>query len=98
MVNTDDPIYQLETLRRQYYSIYPIHKLRLPHAQLLLENQSYLLAHILDDPQLSQYGPEAGYQKPFWRKVVSGLEQALKHTTEAEPDTVYPNPRNPGVS
>jgi hypothetical protein len=84
-------VQQLGTLRQQYFSLYPIFKLSLPPAKTLLENQTYLLSKILDDPHLSQYAPESGYQKSFWRKVVAQLEDGFKDITEVDPDTVCTN-------
>jgi hypothetical protein len=90
--STPDPtIQQLGTLRQQYYSLYPIFKLSLPPAKTLLENQSYLLSKILDDPYLFQYAPEAGYQKFFWRKVVAQLEDGLRDVTDTDPGSVCTN-------
>jgi len=79
---------QLERLRKQYYSLYPIFKLNLPSPQILLENQSYLISHILDNIDLSRYAPEAGYQKSFWRKVVAGLEDGLGKLMQEDPESV----------
>jgi hypothetical protein len=79
---------QLDTLRKQYYSLYPIFKLNLPSPEILLENQSYLISHILDDPTLSNYAPEAGYQKSFWRKIVAGLEDGLEKSMDLDPESV----------
>ena len=84
----ETPQSQLERLREQYYSIYPIFKLNLPSPQILFENQSYLISHILDDPNLSRYAPEAGYQKSFWRKIVAGLEDGLRSMLESDPESV----------
>jgi hypothetical protein len=88
MTSTNTPQDQLERLRKQYYSLYPIFKLNLPSPQILLENQSYLISHILDDPTLSNYAPEAGYQKSFWRKVVAGLEDGLGRLMGVDPESV----------
>jgi hypothetical protein len=76
---------QLEVLRRQYYALYPLYQLRLPPAQFLAtsQSQSYLLSRILDDPLLSRYPPEAGYQKSFWRRVVAELESGLEDDGDA---------------
>lgn len=84
----ETPQSQLERLREQYYSIYPIFKLNLPSPQILFENQSYLISHILDDLNLSRYAPEAGYQKNFWRKIVAGLEDGLRRMLESDPESV----------
>jgi hypothetical protein len=86
--STCPSLLDLETLRKQYYSLYPIFKLNLPSPEILLENQSYLISHILDDPNLSRYAPEAGYQKSFWRKVVAGLEDGLERLMEFDPESV----------
>jgi hypothetical protein len=88
ITNTQNSIQQLEQLRKQYYSLYPIFKLNLPSPEILFENQSYLISHILDDPILSNYAPEAGYQKSFWRKVVARLENGLGRLMELDPDSV----------
>lgn len=90
--STGSTMEQLEILRRQYFSIYPIFKLDLPPAQILIENQLYLISHILDDPNLAQYAPEAGYQKSFWRKVVAQLEYGLRGVMELDPDSVCLRP------
>jgi hypothetical protein len=71
-------IQQLETLRKQYFSLYPLFQLQLPPSEVLFYNQEYLLSKILDDPHLAQYHPEAGYQKTFWRRIVAKLEEGLK--------------------
>jgi hypothetical protein len=86
--STNTPQDQLERLRKQYYSLYPIFKLDLPSPEILLENQSYLISHVLDDPNLSNYAPEAGYQKSFWRKVVAGLEDGLGMLMDVDPESV----------
>jgi hypothetical protein len=88
ITNTQNTIQQLEQLRKQYYSLYPIFKLNLPSPEILLENQSYLISHILDDRNLSRYAPEAGYQKSFWRKIVAGLEDGLGRLMDVDPDSV----------
>jgi len=79
---------QLERLRKQHYSLYPIFKLNLSSPEILLENQSYLISHILDDPNLSRYAPEAGYQKSFWRKIVAGLEDGLAGLMKTDAESV----------
>jgi len=84
----ETPQDQSERLRKQYYSIYPIFKLNLPSPQILFESQSYLISHILDDPNLSRYAPEAGYQKSFWRKIVAGLEDGLRRMLESDQESV----------
>jgi hypothetical protein len=86
--STNTSLQQLETLRQQYFSLYPIFKLNLPSPEILLENQSYLISHILDDPNLSRYAPEAGYQKSFWRKIVAGLEHGLERLIDLDPESV----------
>jgi hypothetical protein len=63
-------------------------KLNLPSPQILLENQFYLISHILDDPTLSRYAPEAGYQKSFWRKIIAGLEDGLGRLMQKDPESV----------
>lgn len=88
ITTTDTGTHQLETLRKQYYSLYPLFKLQLPSSQILLEHQTYLISHILDDPTLRRYAPEVGYQKSFWRKVVAQLEDGLKKVMEVDPDSV----------
>jgi len=88
MPSTNSAQDQLERLRKQYYSLYPIFKLNLPSPQILLENQSYLISHILDDANLSKYAPEAGYQKSYWRKVVAGLEEGLRRLMQEDPQSV----------
>ena len=96
--STETPQGQLERLREQYYSIYPIFKIDLPSPQILFESQSYLISHILDDPNLSRYAPEAGYQKSFWRKIVTGLEHWLASLIESDPESVctLPSSRTDG--
>jgi len=86
--NINDSSEQLQILRRQYHSLYPIFKLDLPPSRILLENQSYLISHILDDTHLSRYAPEAGYQKSFWRKVVARLENGLDELMKGDPNSV----------
>jgi hypothetical protein len=88
MSSTNTPQDQLERLRKQYYSLYPIFKLNLPSPEILLEYQPYLISHILDDPNLSRYAPEAGYQKSFWRKIVAGLEHGLGRLMDLDPESV----------
>jgi hypothetical protein len=83
---------QLQTLRRQYYSLYPLYQLRLPPADVLASNQDYLLSQILDDPSLSRSAPEAGYQKTFWRRVVSELEKGVAALVKEEPDAEHASP------
>lgn len=69
---------QLKKLRRQYFALYPLHQLRLPDPLILAKNQVFLKAHILEDPELGRYQPEAGYRKTFWRRIISGLEDGLR--------------------
>jgi hypothetical protein len=83
-----EPLAQLQTLRRQYYSLYPLFQLRLPSPSTLFQNQEYLLSQILDDPSLSKYQPEAGYQKTFWRRVVVQLEDGLRAEMDNDPESV----------
>lgn len=82
------PVDELQTLRRQYYSLYPLFQLRLPSPTVLFENQEYLLSQILDDSVLNKYQPEAGYQKTFWRRVVAQLEDGLRDEMDNDPDSV----------
>ena len=88
MSTTGEAVHQLQTLRRQYYSLYPLFQLRLPSPAVLFQNQAYLLSQILDDPLLSKCQPEAGYQKTFWRRVVAQLEDGLRHEMDNDPDSV----------
>jgi hypothetical protein len=88
MPTLKEPVKQLQTLRRQYYSLYPLFQLRLPSPSILLQNQEYLLSQILDDPSLSKYQPEAGYQKTFWRRVVAQLEDGLQAELGNDPESV----------
>lgn len=67
---------EIQTLRRQYFSLYPPSQLSLPNpsASLLAKHQSYLISHLLEDkyPQ-----PEEGYQRKFWKVLVGRLEEEL---------------------
>jgi len=88
MISSAEAVHQLQTLRRQYYSLYPLFQLRLPSSTVLFQNQEYLLSQILDDSVLNKYQPEAGYQKTFWRRVVAQLEDGLRDEMDADPDSV----------
>ena len=88
MSTSAEAVHQLQILRRQYYSLYPLFQLRLPSPTVLFQNQAYLLSQILDDSVLSKYQPEAGYQKTFWRRVVAQLEDGLRDEMDNDPDSV----------
>ncbi|WVW83866.1 hypothetical protein I302_105888 [Kwoniella bestiolae CBS 10118] len=66
----------LETLRRQYLSLYPIYLISLPPSQILAAEQSqqYLVNQLLGE----RYQPEDEYRRKFWRKVVDGMEVGLR--------------------
>lgn len=79
---------QLETLRSQYFALYPLHQLRLPRPDVLARNQVFLKEHILEDPKLGQYQPEAGYRKTFWRRVVTALEEGVRTLAKEDDEAV----------
>lgn len=79
---------QLQTLRRQYFALYPLHRLQLPKSDLLAKNQLFLKEHVLEDPKLGRYQPEAGYRKTFWRRVVTALEEGVENLLEHDDEAV----------
>lgn len=84
---TDDSE-QLRQLRRQYFSLYPLHQLVLPNSSVLARNQAFLKGRIIADPSLGRYQPDAGYQKTFWRRVVSALEDGVRNLVEEDTEIV----------
>lgn len=79
---------QLRNLRRQYFSLYPLHQLVLPPSAILANNQTFLKERIITDSVLGRYQPDAGYQKSFWRRVVSKLETGVTELQDDDSDIV----------
>lgn len=79
---------QLQTLRRQYFSLYPLHRLQLPKSDVLARNQVFLKEHVLEDPELGRYQPEAGYRKTFWRRVIMALEEGVAILSDQDDEAV----------
>lgn len=80
----------LESLRRQYHALLPSYLLRLPDAELLAigSSQQFLLNRILNEPLLSDRRPEKGYQRTFWRKIITELEKGVQTLHDEDPDCV----------
>jgi hypothetical protein len=83
---------QLQILRRQYFSLYPLHQLRLPDPDVLARNQVFLKEHVLKDTKLEDYQPEAGYRKTFWRRAIAALEEGVRDLSADEDEAVSPPP------
>ncbi|KAK4689063.1 hypothetical protein P7C73_g1024, partial [Tremellales sp. Uapishka_1] len=68
----------LTTLRRQYFALLPPYLLTLPPSSVLSlpSSQRYLIDHLLSDPYLSAFQPEAGYRRTFWRRIIAVLEES----------------------
>ncbi|WVR07002.1 hypothetical protein IAU60_004041 [Kwoniella sp. DSM 27419] len=66
----------LEIFRRQYLSLYPPHLLTLPPRGLLSseQGQRFLLERVLSVSR----GPEDGYRRRIWRRVVQAMEDGIK--------------------
>ena len=69
----------LEALRRQHHALLPPYLLRLPAATELASaiSQQFLVQNILHDQLIRSYTAERGYERTFWRKIVSELERGV---------------------
>jgi hypothetical protein len=82
------PIASLQSLREQYYALVPPYLLRLPPAEVLgtEEAQTFLVAGILCDEAGELPGPEVGYRRGFWRRVVGVLEEGVGVLRKVNPE------------
>ncbi|WRT66322.1 uncharacterized protein IL334_003277 [Kwoniella shivajii] len=75
---------ELETLQKQYLSLYPLYLLSIPLPKFLVEmqNQHYLIDELLGE----RYQPENEYKRKFWRKVLQVMEMGMKEVEEEGED------------
>ncbi|OCF60565.1 hypothetical protein L486_00200 [Kwoniella mangroviensis CBS 10435] len=66
----------LESLRRQYLSLYPLYLISFPEPSLLAnpQSQKFLIDKLLGE----SHQPENEYRRKFWRRVVESMEIGLK--------------------
>ncbi|WWC61828.1 uncharacterized protein I303_104413 [Kwoniella dejecticola CBS 10117] len=87
----------LDRLRKQYFSLFPVYLITLPEPQVLASTdaQRYLVSKLLlleDEGALESEGstrrggrqPEDGYRRNFWRKVVDRMEIGLRESGDDE--------------
>jgi hypothetical protein len=71
----------LKTLRKQYFSLYPPHlvKLDLEPQLTLARNQEWIHRHLLSvDSLAARYPPASDYQRKFWKLLISALDDELR--------------------
>lgn len=71
----------LQTLRKQYFSLYPPHliDLELQPRLTLARNQEWIYHHLVSSQSLAErYPPADDYQRKFWKLLVAALEDELR--------------------
>jgi hypothetical protein len=70
----------MQTLRKQYYSLYPPHliKLAIEPSLSLAQNQAWIYDQLLSPESIAgSYPPADDYQRKFWKLVIAALDEQL---------------------